>query len=229
MIRSIAKLLIQYFYDSSASPSVPTYQETDPLPRWLRYWATRDLRLAEFERELGELERKLVSQSAGHLKSWNANNVPAKCSMIANSSKRDTLSIHPIAMAALAAGFSGVLVTAGWYCWNTGSGAKNFSVDLVSEASKREPLRIEVQSSAEQVRREQLMRSTWDATKRMASGWKQKSGQANQTLAFVNQSILEQQIREVGGKGLRFFAQKLPQATVRMLGLNAARVGNTSH
>ena len=52
---------------------------------------------------------------------------------------------------------------------------------------------------------------------------------SNQTLAFVNQSILEQQIREVGGKGLRFFAQKLPQATVRMLGLNAARVGNTSH
>ena len=66
---------------------------------------------------------------------------------------------------------------------------------------------------------DQLVLSTWEATKRIASDFKQRSAHANHKLALVSQNELKKQLREVSNEGLRFVAQKLPQATVRMLGM----------
>ena len=213
MTLSIAKFLIQYFYDSAGSHAASYAQNVDPLPRWLRNWTNRDLHLAEFERELRQLESHLISKAGAHLETWRCSTTPAEFSLLAQSKRSVFMASTPIALAVLAAGLSCVLLAAGWFYWQPGLGNGIKKSDFTLNETK---------PSLEPSRRDQLVLSTWEATKRIASDLKQKGSQANHTLALVNQSELDMQFRDATCESLRFVAQKLPQATVRMFGMNAA-------
>ena len=71
--------------------------------------------------------------------------------------------------------------------------------------------------------REEWIRSTLNATKRLASKWNRKSNDATSTLAFANQmmQVDGELVKLAGLEGLRFGGQKLPAATVRMFGMSA--------
>jgi hypothetical protein len=225
MKRAIAKILIEYYYDSHPSHVVTNSFDVDPLPRWLRNWTKRDLQLAEFEIELQRFEHRLVSQSVSHLETWSKATGASEFSVLAQSNGSNFISRHPIAFAALAAGLSGVLISVGWSYWKLDTSSQNPD-GIAIYAVKENKISVgESRPSNESVRREIFIRSTWEATKRVASDLKKKSDEVNRALAIVNEREMGKPIREVAHEVLRFVAQKLPQATVRMFGMSAPRDG----
>ena len=76
---------------------------------------------------------------------------------------------------------------------------------------------------AEEDKKANLLRSTWSVTQRLALKWDQKCTEAADAIAIANQKVREESkwIELVRLEGLRFVAQKLPAATVRMLGFNS--------
>ncbi len=89
-------------------------------------------------------------------------------------------------------------------------------------------LPIEPKHLADSNMREQLLRSTLNATQRLASKWNQKSRDARDSFAIANPSfqVEGELVKSLGLEGIRFVGQKLPAATVRMLGMNAERDRN---
>ncbi len=213
MIRSIAKFLIQYSYDSTSASS-----KSDRVPRWLRRWISSDSQLLDFERDLQNLESKLTIQSENHIanglqpREWAANNVQSIPKFSRSGSR------SPIAFLALAASLGCVLFVGRWLVLQPtleSSDAKNAISTLPSN-----PKHL-----AESNMREQLLRSTLNATQRLASKWNQKSRDARDSIASANQTfqVEGELVKLVGLEGIRFVGQKLPAATVRMLGINAER------
>ena len=209
MIRSIAKLLIQYSYDSS---SVSTKE--DRLPGWLRRWVHSDSVLRDFERELLRLESKLVDQAknrvAGDSKStlaWSSDiRVPSTTSRSALRS--------PVALAALAASLACVLLAGRWLVSRPTLEDTEPKVASVEQTGKEE----KAKASA----KERWIRSTLSATMRLASKLNEKGNEATGSLAIANRTLNQESelVKSAGLDGLRFVVQKLPAATVRMMGLS---------
>ncbi len=213
MIRSIAKLLLQYSYDSTSASN-----KADRVPGWLRRWIRSDSHLLEFERELQILESKLTLQSDKHIAkgmqvgAWavkNARGIPKT----SNSGLRSAL-----AFVALAAGLGCALFVGRWLVLQ--SPLESSDSEVAISVVPNEPKLF-----AESNMREQLVRSTLEATKRLAMKWNQRSRDATNSIAFANQSfqVEGELVKMVGLEGIRFVGQKLPAATVRMLGMNAER------
>ncbi len=219
MKRSIAKFLIQYFYDSNSKNT----GHSDPLPRWLRNWIDRDVFLNTFEREFLQLQNQLVSQAEGHLANWRQMRAPAKLELFTLPKQSSFAKRNPIFLAALAAGLCCILLAAGWFVWHPIAGSQSQDSIAIKEFELNDAKTKETQRAFASLPRDQLVLSTWEATKRIASDFKRKSSHANQTLGLASQKELEKQIKEVSQEGLRFVTQKLPQATVRMLGMNSQR------
>ena len=213
MIRSIAKLLLQYSYDSTSASN-----KADRVPSWLRRWIRSDSHLLDFERELQILESKLTLQSDKHIakglqiRTWGVNNVRG-IPRTSNSGLRS-----PIALVALTAGLGCVLFVGRWLVLQPMLESSDSKVAI--SVVPNEPKLL-----AESNMREQLVRSTLEATKRLAIKWNQRSKDATNSVAFANQSFQEEGelVKMVGLEGIRFVGQKLPAATVRMLGRNAER------
>ena len=214
MIRSIAKFLVQYFYDSTSPTS-----KADRLPRWLRRWIDSDPQLQDFERDLLTFERKLTSQSENHVanglqsRKWSSDIVQST----PKSSREFTGAVFrsPVALAALAAGLVGVLFVGRWL-------VSQPTVDSPDPKIAISRVQGDAKQLVESKMREEWIQSTLSATKRLASKWNQKSNVATSTLAFANQKMQVEGalVKLAGIEGLRFVGQKLPAATVRMLGMN---------
>ncbi len=221
MIRSIAKFLIQYFYDSKSVHSKSQARTSDRLPRWLRRWTNHDLQLRKFERDLLRLEGKLIEQADTHIANGLRPDTSAPLEVCNNSKTNDSVFHSPVALTALAAGLVCVLLAGRWFLTQPRSEPRN-SQDIVS-ANQKEPTQL-----LEVNQREEWVLSTLKTTKRLAEQFKQKSSAANNTLLSVNRTMLdeEEQIKALGLEGLKFVGQKLPAATVRMLGMHEFRPGN---
>ncbi len=215
MKRSIAKILIQYFYDSSSTYA----KKVDPLPRWLRNWTDRDELLAQFEGDLLRLQNQLVSQAESHLATFRQSIDSVEFAVRSLPPRFNSTRRNPIYLAALATGLCCVLLGAGWFVWQLRPGSQSQRDIATNEFKTNADKTKESQMGLASIPSDQLVLSTWEATKRIASDFKQKSGHANHRLALVSQNELKKQLREVSNEGLRFVAQKLPQATVRMLGM----------
>ena len=215
MIRSIAKFLIQYSYDSTSPRS-----NADRLPRWLRRWINSDPQLRDFERKLLILERKLTSQAENHISNGLTNREWAvdKVQSIPRSSWESTGSVFrsPVALAALAAGLASVLLLGRWLVLQPTLESPDPEIAISKGLSDAKQL-------SESHVREEWIRSTLNATKRLASKWNRKSNDATSTLAFANQmmQVDGELVKLAGLEGLRFGGQKLPAATVRMFGMSA--------
>lgn len=211
MIRSIAKFLIQYLYDSTLLAG-----HADRLPRWMRKWVNSDSQLRDFERELLRLESRLISQAEGHI----AGGVPPSGSdstFVRTNEESQLLWRSPLALAALAAGLACVLLAGRW----------------LSMPSTSEPIHPNLTPSdvpgtltrlSDGERKAILLRSTWNATRQLAMRLDQKSHEAANAIAIANQKVRDESkwIQSVGHDGLKFFAQELPAASVRMMGFNSA-------
>ncbi len=215
MIRSIAKFLIQYSYDSQAVHSKSQSNSSDRLPRWLRRWTNHDLQLRKFERDLLRLEGKLIGQADTHIANGLRPDTSADLEVCNKSKTYDSVFHSPVALTALAAGLVCVLLAGRWFLTQPSSQLPN-APDIVSGAQNESKQLVDVGQ------REEWVLSTLKTTKRLANQFKQKSSEANNTLMFVNRTMLdeEDQIKALCLEGLKFVGQKLPAATVRMLGMN---------
>jgi len=213
MIRSIAKFLIQNSYDSTIPLS-----NADRLPRWLRRWVNSDSQLRDFERELLRFESKLIGQANAHI----ANGVRPTDSAIGyvrtNSTPSDFQWRSPFALAAMAAGFVCILLAGRWL--STQSITQPIEPKLTIARELDASMRM-----SEDDKKANLLRSTWSLTQRLALKWNQKSSEAANAIAIANQQVRDESkwIESVGLESLRFVAQKLPAASVRMLGFNSIR------
>ena len=199
--------------------------DADRVPGWLRRWINSDAQLRDFERKLVILESKLTSQSENHIanglqsREWAVDKVRS----ISKSSPKSFGSAlrSPFALAALAAGLACVLLVGRWLVSQptTESPDPKIAVSLVPDKAKQ---------LAESNMREEWIRSTVNATKRLASTWNQKSKDATSSLAFASHQmqVEGELVKWVGLEGLRFVGQKLPAATVRMLGMNTGQQRN---
>lgn len=221
MIRSIAKFLIQYSYDSQSVHSESQSRTSDRLPRWLRRWTNHDLQLRDFERDLLRLEGKLTEQADTHIANGLRPSKSTNFEVCNNSLSNHSVFHSPMALAALAAGLVCVLLAGRWFLSQPAS-APLTAPFIVSgkQYESKQPM--------DASQREEWVLSTLKTTKRLANEFKQKSSKANNTLVFVNRTLFEEeeQIKALGLEGLKFVGQKLPAATVRMLGMNEFRHGN---
>lgn len=191
------------------------------MPRWLRRWTNSDPQLREFERELISLECKLIEQASHHI----ANEIQPSSTTLCETTaydvpatlrRSDSILRSQLAFALLAAGISIVIFAIRWKpaqpTAEQGNSTTEISRNLDEQNQKKEA-----------TNREHLVQSTLNATKRLASRIGHKTDDAASRLAFFNQSMLDEgeQVRSAGLDGLKFVAQKLPAATIRMLGLNA--------
>ncbi len=218
MIRSIAKFLIQYSYDSQSLQTESQSRTSDRLPRWLRRWTNHDLQLRKFERDLLRLEGKLIGQADTHLANDLRPDTSADLEVYNKSKTYDSVFHSPVALTALAAGLVCVLLAGRWFLSQPASqplGAPN----IVSAGHN------ESKQTVDANQREEWVLSTLKTTKLLADQFKQKSRAANNTLLSVNRTMLdeEDQIKALCLEGLKFVGQKLPAATVRMLGMNETR------
>ena len=220
MIRSIAKFLIQYSYDSQPSNVESLPGTSDRLPRWLRRLTNHDPRLREFERDLLRLEGKLIGQAEAHLangiRPCNAGDLE-----ICNPSKsNDSMLDSRLTLAALAAGLVCVLVAGRWFLAQPASEPPN-APDIASVEQNESKQLVDASQRGEWIL------STLKTTKRLADEFRHRSSEANNTLLSVNRTFLdeEEQFKALGLAGLKFVGQKLPAATVRMLGMNGVRHG----
>jgi hypothetical protein len=210
MIRSIAKFLIQYFHDSNSVSS-----NSDQLPHWLRRWVHSDPMLSEYEQELVRLESTLVSQANKHIaeRLESKTELASVCRNTSFSSRSVLRS--PVALAALAASLVCVILVGRWLIFN--SNGREARPDVASLAGGNAQ-----EQNAKSKSREQWIRSTMSATKRLALKLNEKGTEATGSIAIANRTLnQETELLKVAGlEGLRFVTQKLPAATVRMVGLN---------
>ena len=210
MKRSIAKFLIQYYYDSG---SVST--KADRLPSWLRRWVVFDLRLGEYEHELLRLESKLVGQAGKHVTEEWAPRTEFESVVHTKSIRNRSVSRSPAAFVGLAASVAFVLLV---------GRLLDFGLtreDTVSEVVVNTDSNVK-EGKAKAIAHERWILSTLSATKRLASKLNEKGSEAAGSLAIANQTLTQERelVKSAGLGGLRFVAQKLPAATVRMIGLN---------
>lgn len=225
MLRSIGKFLIQYSYDSSSGsglsnpaisdPAVQS-QRKDRLPRWLRYWIGFDSQLRAYELELQRLEGTLLGQASGHVANGTQPRGNDLLGHYVEPEKRNLSLNSPIVLASLAAGLSCVLLVGGWLTRSSIQSSvpgQGTALELTNEPN---PVR---DSSL----REQWLHSTLRASNRFAADIKERSGEANRTLANLNRKMIieSEQVKSMSLESLRFVSQKLPAASVRMLGLNS--------
>jgi hypothetical protein len=87
-------------------------------------------------------------------------------------------------------------------------------------------MEIEADQARDSKNRERWMLSTLDTTKRLAADLRSKSELVNDSVVVAQRTILKKgkHAKEIGLDGLKFVAQRLPVATVRMLGMNAKKV-----
>ena len=92
--------------------------------------------------------------------------------------------------------------------------------------------RIDIEQTVEEENtkasaKERWIRSTLSATKRLASKLNEKGNEATASLAIANRTLNQESelVKSAGLEGLRFVAQKLPAATVRMMGLSDPKRG----
>lgn len=211
MIRSIAKFLIQYSYDSASSSN-----RQDRLPRWLRRWVNSDSQLRNFERGHLRLEGKLISQAGEHIANGLKPTDVAIGQVRINGSSANSMWRSPIVLAAMAAGLVCVLLTGRWL--STQSSSKPFNPNVASAEAQDTSRRL-----SEKTKGANLLQSTWKATRQLAQKLDQKGNEAANTIAIANQTVREESkwIESIGLESLRFVGQKLPEASVRMLGLNS--------
>lgn len=222
MIRSFAKTLIQYCYDSNQVSLQQPKSATDKLPGWLRKWTDSDSELRRFELELQCLERSLVSQAknfvSSGLVSRSLDNIDLPCVPI----RTNASAFSPLLLASLAAGLVGILLASGWFL-------SQYSVRKPSDHGSSilaNGMEIEADQARDSKNRERWMLSTLDTTKRLAADLRSKSELVNDSVVVAQRTILKkgEHAKEIGLDGLKFVAQRLPVATVRMLGMNAKKV-----
>lgn len=187
MIRSIAKFLIQYSYDSG-SVTTNAYR----LPRWLRRWVHSDSQLRDYENELLRLESKLVGQANNRVASGSKSTMALSSDIRVQSTPSRSVLRTPVALAALAASLACVLLVGRWLVFR----------------STQEDTGSEVVVNIEQA-------------------VKEENAKATASLAIANRTLNQESelVKSAGLEGLRFVAQKLPAATVRMMGLSDPKRG----
>jgi hypothetical protein len=222
MIRSLAKTLIQYCYDSNQVSLQQPNSATDKLPGWLRKWTDSDSELRRFELELQCLERSLVSQAKNFVSSGlvarSLDNIDLPCVPTRTSAS----AFSPLLLASLAAGLVCILLASGWFL-------SQYSVRKPSDHGSSilaNGMEIEADQARDSKNRERWMLSTLDTTKRLAADLRSKSELVNDSVVVAQRTILKkgEHAKEIGLDGLKFVAQRLPVATVRMLGMNAKKV-----
>lgn len=215
MIRSIAKFLIQYSYDSG---SVTT--NADRLPRWLRRWVNSDSQLRDYENELLRLESKLVGQANNRVASGSKSRIVLASAIRVQATPTRSVLRSPVALAALAASLACVLLVGRWLVFrSTPEDTGSVVVVNIEQTVKEE--------NAKASAKERWIRSTLSATKRLASKLNEKGNEATASLAIANRTLNQESelVKSAGLEGLRFVAQKLPAATVRMMGLSDPKRG----
>ena len=218
MIRSLAKNLIQYYYDSNVVSLPQPNRATERLPGWLRRWTDSDSELKRFEQELQFLERSLVSQADDFVSGGTVSRSPNNIDLLRVPIRTNASAFNPLLLASLAAGLVCVLLASGWFL-------SQYSVrkpgDLGSSdlANGKE---IEADPARDSKKRERWMLSTLDTTKRLASDLRSKSGLVNDSVVVAQRTLRKkgEHAKEIGLDGLKFVAQRLPVATVRMMGMN---------
>lgn len=221
MIRSLAKTLIQYYYDSNVVSLQQPNRATEKLPGWLRRWTDSDSELKRFELELQCLERSLVSQADNFVSGGLVSKSPDNVDLPRLPIRTNASAFNPLLLASLAAGLVCVLLASGWF---------------LSQYSVRKPgdhgssvlangTEIESDQARDRKKRERWILSTLDTTKRLASDLRSKSELVNDSVVVAQRTIRKngEHAKEVGLDGLKFVAQRLPVATVRMLGMNSKK------
>lgn len=208
MIRSIAKFLIQYSYDSS---SVST--NADRLPRWLRRWVHSDSQLRDYEKELLRLESKLTGQANNRVAGVSKSTIALSSDIRVQSTPSRSAMRSPVALAALAASLVCMLLVGRWLVSDSAPEDTGSEVAKLEQTVKEEKARASA--------KERWIRSTLSATKRLASKLNEKGNEATGSLAIANRTWNQESalVKTAGLEGLRFVVQKLPAATVRMIGL----------
>ena len=223
MIRSLAKTLIQYFYDSHVVSSQQQHGATDKLPGWLRRWTDSDYELRQFELELQRLERSLASQAERFVSGGHAARAPGNVDLPRVPTRTSSTAFSPLLLASLAAGFACVLLASGWFL-SQYSERKPNGDGLSNLANGKE---IEADQARDSKKRERWILSTLDTTKRLASDLRSKSELVNDSVVVAQQTIRKkgEHAKEIGLDGLKFVTQRLPVATVRMMGMNSKKNG----
>jgi hypothetical protein len=212
MIRSIAKFLIQYFYDSGLVST-----NADRLPRWLRRWVNSDSQLRDYEHELLQLESKLIGQANKLVASGAKSRVGSASAIRVQATPALSLLRSPVALAALAASLVCLLLVGRWLAF------RSTWVDTIPEMIvNTKHTGTEKEEKALASAKERWIRSTLSATKRLTSKLNDKGNEATSSLAMANRKLNQESelVKSAGLAGLRFVAQKLPAATVRMMGLS---------
>ncbi len=218
MIRSLAKTLIQYYYDSNVVSSKQSNRATEKLPGWLRRWTDSDSELRKFDLELQSLERSLVSQVDSFVSGGIASRSPDNIDLPRVPIRTNASAFNPLVLASLAAGLVCVLLASGWF---------------LSQYSERKPgdlgssvlangTEIEPDPARDSKKRERWILATLDTTKRLASDLRNKSELVNDSVVVAQRTIRKkgEHAKEIGLDGLKFVTQRLPVATVRMMGMN---------
>ncbi|MCY2983258.1 MAG: hypothetical protein NTY15_06415 [Planctomycetota bacterium] len=210
MIRSIAKFLIQYSYDSGLVST-----NADRLPRWLRRWVNSDSHLRDYEHELLRLESKLVSQASKRVASGAKSGIESASAIRTQPTPARSSLRSPAALAALAASLACVLLVGRWLVSTWEDTRPEVIVNTTQTVTVKEENAL---ASA----KERWIRTTLSATKRLATKLNEKGNEATGSLAIANRTLNQESelIKSAGLAGLRFVAQKLPAATVRMMGLS---------
>jgi hypothetical protein len=221
MIRSLAKFLIQYYYDSNVVSSQKHNRATEKLPGWLRRWTDSDSELRQFELELQSLERSLASQAesfvSGGLESKSPDNVSLQCVPTRTSSP----AFSPLFLASLAAGIACFLLTLGWFLSQHSERKPTGNITSIPANGKE----IQAAQVMDSKKRERWILSALNTTKRLASDLRNKSEQVNDSVVVARQTIQKkgEHAKEIGLDGLKFVTQRLPVATVRMMGMNSKK------
>ena len=212
MIRSIAKFLIQHSYDSGLVST-----NADRLPRWLRRWVNSDSQLRDYERALLRLESRLVGQANKHVVSWAKSGIESASVIRVQATPPRSLLRSPVALAALAASLACVLLVGRWFVLHSTWEYTNPEVIV----DTKHTVTVKEENALASVK-ERWIRSTLSATKRLASKLNEKGNEATGSLALANRTLSQESelVKSAGLAGLRFVAQKLPAATVRMMGLS---------
>lgn len=214
MIRSLAKILIQYAYDSSSPKPDGQESRVDRLPKWLRRWTQRDLHLQEFEKSLIRLEQELTRQAEQHIATgivgWRSQGATTHIVRTKNNEspfKQTALSI-------LAASLACILLAIGWFVSQSRQSSLERQVNLANVSKN------ELEEVTKKDARQKWLRSTVSTTKKLASSFHRKSGEANES---IQRTMLEEGrwVHEAGRAGLGFVTKKLPIAAVRMVGLSS--------
>lgn len=208
MKRFIAKFLIQWYADGPNSSL-----GADRLPQWLRRWVDNDPCLIEYEQQLISLEQSLTKQSAAFasnasLPSSPHSQLPTDFVVQNARSSRSVWTMLALAASLLC------VVYVGTKMFNRPNDPGPTQIATAEDSPKN--------SVQEKKKYQDWIRSTVDISKRLKSKVQNEGAVASNKLKDIQHSMQadQQYLASVSRNGIKFVGQKLPAATVRMLGMS---------